>query len=51
VLGALAAGCAALAITYLRDRQGRAAGIPGWAVAETYAAGSVMALAGLVWLL
>jgi hypothetical protein len=48
ILAALALLCGWLAAAYLRG--GRGAGIPGWAVAETYALGAVAALAGLLWL-
>lgn len=51
VLAGLAAFCAALAATFVRDARGRSQGVPGWAVAETYAVGAVLALAGLLWLL
>jgi hypothetical protein len=50
ILAALALLCAWLAAGYLRGTRGRGTGIPGWAVAETYAFGAVAALAGLIWL-
>lgn len=51
ILAGLAALCAALMVASLRDARGRSAGIPGWAVADTYLVGTMMALAGLLWLL
>lgn len=49
ILGGLGMGCVAMAVAYLRGPR-RSAGIPGWAIAETYAVGAAAALAGLLWL-
>jgi hypothetical protein len=49
ILGGLAVLCAAMALSYARGRTSD--GIPGWAVAETYAVGAAASLAGLVWMM
>lgn len=49
ILAGLAAFCAAMAAARLRG--GRSSDIPGWAVAETYAIGAVIAVCGLLWLI
>jgi hypothetical protein len=50
ILAALALTCLGLAVSYVRGTGERGGGVPGWAVAETYAVGAMVALAGLLWL-
>lgn len=50
ILAGLAVLCAWLAVAWLRGTRGRSQGVPGWAVAETYALCAVAAVAGLIWL-
>lgn len=49
ILAAMAGLCVWLMIGYARRERGRGTGIPGWAVAEAYAVGALVALAGLLW--
>lgn len=50
ILAALAVVWLSLALSYVLGTGERGGGIPGWAVAETYTVGAVVALAGLFWL-
>jgi hypothetical protein len=50
ILGALGLLCAWSAVAYARGWRGRGTGIPGWAIAETYALAAAAAFGGLLWL-